>query len=155
MLSQWGFIGIYAILAVLIPASMLLIPFALTYVKVKANKPNPVKQSTYECGLETIGETWVQFNFRYLNFAIMFVLFDVITVFLFPFAVFARQLDWYGLVALLVFMSVLLTGFAYAWKKKALQWSEERMRADGVESYDDIDEDEEASAAEERTKVAV
>lgn len=155
MLSEWGFIGIYVILAILIPASMLLIPFALTFVKVKPNKPNPVKQSTYECGLETIGETWVQFNFRYLYFAIMFALFDVITVFLFPFAVFARQLDWYGLVALTAFLSILLVGFAYAWKKKVLQWSEERVRADIMGSQDEIDEDAEATATEERTKVAV
>ena len=154
MLSEWGFIGIYVILAILIPASMLLIPFALTYVKVKPNKPNPVKQSTYECGLETIGGTWVQFNFRYLYFAVMFVLFDVITVFLFPFAVFARQLDWYGLVALLVFMSVLLVGFAYAWKKKALQWSEERVNSDMTGAEDEADDDE-PSIVEERTKVAV
>ncbi len=155
MLTEWGFIGIYVILAILIPASMLLIPFALTLVKIKPNKPNPVKQSTYECGLETIGETWVQFNFRYLYFAIMFVLFDVITVFLFPFAVFARQLDWYGLVALMAFLGILMTGFAYAWKKKVLQWSEERVRADMVGSLDEPDEDDEPSIVQERTKVAV
>ena len=154
MLSEWGFIGIYVILAILIAASMLLIPFALTFVKVKPNKPNPVKESTYECGLETIGDTWVQFNFRYLYFAIMFVLFDVITVFLFPFAVFARQLDWYGLVALMAFLGILMTGFAYAWKKKALQWSEERVKAGMVENDLDAD-DAEPTIVEERTKVAV
>ncbi len=155
MLGQWGFIGIYVILAILIPASMLLIPFALTIVKVKPAKPNPVKMSTYECGLETIGGTWVQFNFRYFYFAIMFVLFDVITVFLFPFAVFARQLDWYGLVALSAFLGTLLVGFAYAWKKKALQWSEERVNSDMTGSQNEVDDADEPSNVEEKTKVAV
>ena len=123
MLPQYGYLGIFLLFAILIPASMLLIPWALTLVKVKPANPNPVKLSTYESGLETYGATWVRFNFRYYFFALLFVIFDVQTIFLYPWAVRIKQLGWFGLAEMLVFVAILLVGLVYVWRKKALEWT--------------------------------
>tara|TARA_B100000315_G_C14503745_1_gene553569 strand:+ start:85 stop:393 length:309 start_codon:yes stop_codon:yes gene_type:complete len=101
---------------------MVLIPQLLSLVGVVPRKPNPIKSATYECGLDTIGPTWVQFNFRYYFFALLFVVFDIETVFLYPWAVQFRQLKLFGLVEMLIFILILVVGFAYAWKKGALEW---------------------------------
>ncbi|MBI2867762.1 MAG: NADH-quinone oxidoreductase subunit A [Chloroflexi bacterium] len=123
MLGDYGLIGIYLLLAILIPASMLLIPFALSKLKVAPHNPNPIKNATYECGLETHGDTWVRFHFRFYFFAFMFVLFDVASIFLFPWAMRVRVLDWAGLIVVAVFVAILVVGLVYAWKKKVLEWS--------------------------------
>ncbi|MEE9198824.1 MAG: NADH-quinone oxidoreductase subunit A [Dehalococcoidia bacterium] len=123
MLADYGYIGIFLVLATLIPISMLLIPWALTFVGVKPSNPNPVKQQTYESGMQTIGGSWVRFNFRYYFFALLFVIFDVEVVFLFPWAVHLGQLRVFGLVEMGIFILILLLGYAYAWRKKALEWS--------------------------------
>ncbi len=101
---------------------MVLIPQLLSLVGVVPRKPNAIKSSTYECGLDTIGPTWVQFNFRYYYFALLFVVFDIETVFLYPWAVQFRQLKLFGLLEMLIFILILVVGFAYAWKKGALEW---------------------------------
>jgi NADH-quinone oxidoreductase subunit A len=123
MLSEFGFLGLFLIFAIFIPASMLLIPMALSLVRIKPQNPNPIKQSTYESGMETFGRTWVRFNFRYYFFALLFVLFDLLTIFLYPWAVRVKDLDWVGLVAVLVFVGILAVGLAFAWRKRALEWS--------------------------------
>ncbi|MFQ5826312.1 MAG: NADH-quinone oxidoreductase subunit A [Dehalococcoidia bacterium] len=101
---------------------MILLPQLLTLVGVVPKKPDPIKSSTYECGLDTIGKTWVQFNFRYYLFALVFVVFDIEMVFLYPWAVAFRQLGLFGLVEMVIFILILVVGFAYAWKKGALEW---------------------------------
>jgi NADH-quinone oxidoreductase subunit A len=100
----------------------LLLPFALSLFKIVPKKSNPVKTSTYECGMETIGKTWVQFNFRYYFFAILFVALDVLTVFLYPWAVNLKGLGVFGLIAVAVFLIILMVGYIYAWLKGALEW---------------------------------
>ncbi len=122
MLSDFGFLGIFMILAIVVPLSMLLIPFALTQVGVKPHRPDKVKTDTYECGMETVGGSWVRFNFRYYFFAISFLIFDVEAVFLFPWAVHARELHWFGFGAVAVFVGIITLGLLYEWKKKALEW---------------------------------
>jgi len=72
--------------------------------------------------METIGPAWVQFNFRYYFYALLFVIFDVETVFLYPWAVAFRQLELFGFIEMLIFIAVLLVGYAYAWRKGALEW---------------------------------
>ncbi len=89
--------------------------------KPKSNK-NTVRRSTYECGMETIGPSWVQFRLSYYLFALIFVVFDVETVFLFPWAAAYRQLGLFALVEVLIFVAILVAGLAYAWRKGALQW---------------------------------
>ncbi|MBI2846314.1 MAG: NADH-quinone oxidoreductase subunit A [Chloroflexi bacterium] len=102
---------------------MLLLSWALTFVRVRPRKPNPVKYTTYECGMQTIGGSWIQFNFRYYLYALLFVVFDIETVFLYPWAVYFKQLKLFGFIEMLVFILILLVAFVYAWKKKALEWS--------------------------------
>ena len=120
--GEFGYVGILLIIAILVPLIMIILPMALKYVGLVRQKPNPIKNATYECGLQTIGPTWVQFNFRYYLFALIFVIFDVETVFLYPWAVAYRQLDWFTMVEVLIFTAVLVVGLAYAWKKRALEW---------------------------------
>ena len=83
---------------------------------------NVQKFEAYECGIPTRGKSWMQFRVGYYLFAILFLMFDVETVFLFPWAVIARDLGPQGLISILFFLVVLVLGLAYAWKKGALEW---------------------------------
>ena len=117
MLTDYTFIGIFAIIAILFP----IIALALAFV-VRPKKPNPIKSSTYECGLETVGETWVQFRVQYYIYALVFVIFDVETVFLYPWAVAYNKLGLFALVEMFIFLAILAAGLIYAWRKGALEW---------------------------------
>lgn len=83
---------------------------------------NPVKGETYECGIPTTGVSWLQFNIGYYLFAILFLIFDVETVFLFPWAVVMKELGMVAFVEIIIFLFILGLGLLYAWKKKALIW---------------------------------
>jgi NADH-quinone oxidoreductase subunit A len=72
--------------------------------------------------METIGKTWVQFNFRYYFFALIFLALDVLVVFLYPWAVQLRQLGTFSLYVILILVAIVLVGYIYAWKKKVLEW---------------------------------
>ena len=85
---------------------------------------NPQKMEAYECGIPTRGKSWMQFRVGYYLFAILFLMFDVETVFLFPWAVIARDLGIAGLLSILFFLLILVLGLAYAWRKGALEWKE-------------------------------
>ena len=122
MLSNYGYIGLFAIVAVLFTLLMIFIPILLRLLKIVPKKPNPVKNSTFECGMETIGKTWVRFNFRYYYYALMFITLDVMVIFLYPWAVGVRGLGFAGLIAIAVFIFIILIGYLYAWKKKVLEW---------------------------------
>ena len=122
MLAGYGLIALFAIVAILFTVSMLVIPFLLHYIGIVPKKPNKVKNSIFECGMETIGKTWVRFNFRYYFYALIFIALDVLVIFLYPWAVGIRQLGIFGLIAVLVFMFVISIGYIYAWRKKVLEW---------------------------------
>ena len=83
---------------------------------------NPQKGETYECGIPTRGRSWMQFKAGYYLFAILFLMFDVETVFLVPWAVVVRDMGIDGLLGVLFFLVVLVLGLAYAWRKNALEW---------------------------------
>lgn len=83
---------------------------------------NPLKEEAYECGIPTRGRSWMQFKVGYYLFAILFLMFDVEAVFLFPWAVVVKEMGVAALVSVLFFLAVLILGLAYAWKKGALQW---------------------------------
>ncbi len=117
MLSQYAFIGIFLVIAFALPVVGLVLAWLL-----RPKKPNAIKNSTYECGIETIGDTWVQFKAQYYLFALIFVVFDVEAVFLFPWAVAYKQLALYGLVEMVLFIAILVAGLVYAWRKGALEW---------------------------------
>ncbi len=83
---------------------------------------NPQKGEAYECGIPTRGRSWMQFKAGYYLFAILFLMFDVETVFLFPWAVVVRDMGINGLLSVLFFLVILVLGLAYAWRKGALEW---------------------------------
>jgi NADH-quinone oxidoreductase subunit A len=98
------------------------IPIILRLLRIVPNNPNPVKNSIFECGVETIGKTWVQFNFRYYFYALIFLALDILVVFIYPWAVQLRELGLTSLFAMLILVGIVLTGYIYAWKKKVLEW---------------------------------
>ncbi|HBY99022.1 MAG: NADH-quinone oxidoreductase subunit A [Ardenticatenaceae bacterium] len=116
-MSPYAVIGAFLLVGLALPAVTL-----LGAVLVSPKKPNPIKSDIYECGLETIGETWVQFKVQYYIYALVFVIFDIETVFLYPWAVAYNQLGLFALLEMLVFLGILLTGLFYAWRKGALNW---------------------------------
>ena len=83
---------------------------------------NPQKGEPYECGIPTRGQSWVQFRAGYYLFAILFLMFDIETVFLFPWAVVVAETGTYALISILFFLVILILGLAYAWRKGALEW---------------------------------
>ena len=83
---------------------------------------NRQKGESYECGIPTQGKSWMQFKVGYYLFAILFLMFDVETVFLFPWASVVQNMGVNGLIAVLFFLLILVLGLAYAWKKGALEW---------------------------------
>ncbi len=122
MLDNYGYIGIFLIVAAVFAIALPLIPYILSLLGIVPRKPDQVKSSTYECGMDTVGSSWVQFNFRYYLFALLFVIFDVQVVFLYPWAVAIRQLGLFGIIEMLIFISILIVGFIYAWRKRTLEW---------------------------------
>ena len=80
------------------------------------------RRTTYESGMEPIGGAWIQFNIRYYMFALVFVIFDVETVFMFPWAIRYKQLALFGLIEMVIFLAILIFGYVYAWKRGALEW---------------------------------
>jgi len=118
MLSQeWIYIGVFLLIAPLFPAIALLIPRIIA-----PKKPNPIKLEAYECGMETVGNTWVQFRAQYYIFALIFLIFDVETIFLFPWAVAFDQLPLFAVLEGVLFVLILVGGLIYAWRKGALNW---------------------------------
>ena len=122
MLTNYGYIGLYFVAAVLFTLLMLGIPIILRLLKVVPHHPNPIKNATFECGVDTIGKTWVQFNFRYYFYALVFLALDVLVIFLYPWAVGLKKLGYTGLIGILILMFIVIVGYIYAWKKKVLEW---------------------------------
>ena len=122
MLTNYGYIGLYLIFTILFACLMIIIPIVLRFLKLVPHNPNPIKNATFECGMETIGKTWVQFNFRYYFYALVFLALDVLIVFLYPWAVQLKGLGAAGLVSILVLIGIVGVGYLYAWRKKVLEW---------------------------------
>lgn len=93
---------------------------------VRPSNPNPIKNSTYECGEIPIGPPWIKFNIRFYVVALVFLLFDVEVVFLLPWAVVFKSLGWFAFVEMIVFVVILLAGLAYVWAKGDLDWERPR-----------------------------
>ncbi|ART78252.1 NADH:ubiquinone oxidoreductase subunit A [Sutcliffiella horikoshii] len=113
----------YLIVVVFLALGVLLPVVALAIGRVlRPNKPSAAKQTTYESGIDPFHDSRVQFNVRYYIFALLFVIFDVETVFLYPWAVAYEKLGIFALIEMLIFVVLLLIGLIYAWKKKVLKW---------------------------------
>ena len=122
MLNEFGRTGILLIFAVLFPSLPLMVSFLLRRLRLRPDAPDPVKTDTYECGVETEGDSWVQFNFRYYLVALLFVVFDVEVVFLYSWAVAFPDLVVVGFIEAMTFVAILVLGYVYAWRKHALEW---------------------------------
>lgn len=117
-LNQWAFVGAFLSVAWLLP----LAPIILNYL-IAPKRANRIKNDVYECGIETVGDTWGQIKVQYYLYAIIFLVFDVEMIFLFPWAVAYAELDFFAFLAGAIFILLLVEGLAYAWKKGALEWS--------------------------------
>jgi len=122
LLANYGYIGLFLIVAIFFAVTTLLLPTTLRFLKIIPKNPSPTKSSTFECGMETIGPAWVQFNFRYYFYALLFLVLDVLVVFLYPWAVGLRELGYSGLIAVLILIAITIVGYIYAWRKKVLEW---------------------------------
>jgi len=122
LLENFGYIGIFLVAALLFTITMITLPILLRRFRIVPKKPNPVKSSTYECGMDTVGKSWVQFNFRYYVYALLFVVFDIQVVFVYPWAAAMGQLKLFGLVEMAAFFLIVIVGFVYAWRKGVLEW---------------------------------
>ena len=123
MLEQFGRAGFLLIFALAFPLIPIVTSVVLGALKIRPNRPDPVKSATYECGVETEGDAWGQFNVRYYVYALLFVVFDVEVVFLYPWAVSFTNVGVAGFVAGALFLLILVVGFVYDWAKKALEWA--------------------------------
>ena len=123
MVEEFGRAGVLIVFALAFP----LIPIAASVVlgvfRLRPNRPDAIKSDTYECGVEAEGDALIQFNVRYYVVALLFVVFDVEAVFLYPWAVAFRQLGLFAFVEAVIFLGVLVLGYFYAWRRKALEWS--------------------------------
>ena len=117
MSSDWLYIGLFLLIVAIFPGAPILIAGWLA-----PHKPNPLKSEIYECGIETYGDTWVQFRVQYYIFALIFLIFDVETVFLFPWAVAFDQLPLFAVFEGILFVLILAAGLIFAWRKGALKW---------------------------------
>jgi len=122
LLANYGLIALFLLVAFFFAITTLLLPVTLRFLRIVPKKPNPVKTSTYECGMQTIGKSWVQFNFRYYFYALLFVILDVLVVFLYPWAVDIRQLGSFGFIGVVILILFVSVGYVYAWRKKVLEW---------------------------------
>ncbi len=106
---------------ILIAIGMGAMPLVMTLM-VSEQKPNAEKMSAYECGFEAFEDARLQIDVRFYLLAILFVIFDLESAFLFPWAIVLDQIGLFGFVEMVMFLVILLVGYVYAWKKGALQW---------------------------------
>jgi len=117
MLTEFGRVLIFLIIGAVFVAVGLLVAWLL-----RPHRPYPSKLTTYECGEPPIGDTRVRFNIRFYVIALVFLIFDVEVVFLFPWATVYRNLGWFAFLEMVVFLAILLVGYAYVWRKGDLDW---------------------------------
>src|SRR4051794_39808369 len=100
-----------------------LLPITLLIAKlVRPENPNKTKLMPYECGIDPVDSARGRYTVRFYIVAILFVVFDVETIFLFPWAVQFKTLGWFGFIEMMVFLAILVVGYAWIWKKGALEW---------------------------------
>jgi NADH:ubiquinone oxidoreductase subunit 3 (subunit A) len=111
------YIGIFMLIALFIPGIAIVIAGVLG-----PKRPAPIKNAAYECGIETVGETWVQFKAQYYIYALIFLVFDVETIFLYPWAIAYNAVGIWAVLEAVLFIFILAGGLGYAWRKGALEW---------------------------------
>jgi NADH-quinone oxidoreductase subunit A len=117
VLYNYAFVGLLLLLGIVFGIAPIFVEWLIA-----PRKRSLAKGDTYECGVKTYGETWVRFRIQYYIYALIFVVFDIETVFLFPWAVSYAGLGYFALFEMIVFLAMLLVGLIYAWGKGVLRW---------------------------------
>src|SRR5829696_1253093 len=110
-------LAVFIAVALAIGLVLLVVPYLLAY-----KQPDPEKLSAYECGFNAFDDARMKFDVRFYLVAILFIIFDLEVAFLFPWAITFGELGWFGFWSMMIFLGVLTVGFAYEWKKGALEW---------------------------------
>jgi len=114
----------YGVVLAVVAAGAILVLVAFTAARLIApHRPHPAKLTTYECGIDPVGEGWSQSQIRYYVFGFLFVIFDVESVFLFPWARVFESLGWAAVIEMGIFIGILAAGLLYAWRKGVLRWA--------------------------------
>lgn len=116
-MGEYTGLGIFLLVTLVFPVGALIPAFLL-----QPRQPTKEKRIPYECGVDTIGKTYVQYRAGYFLYALVFLLFDIETVFLYPWAVRFGQFGLFALIEMFIFVGILALGLGYAWKKGALLW---------------------------------
>ncbi len=117
LLSSYLPIVVFIGISLVIGLALLTAPFLIAF-----KAPDPEKLSAYECGFNAFDDARMKFDIRFYLVAILFIIFDLEVAFLFPWAVSFGEIGWFGFWSMMVFLAILTVGFAYEWKKGALEW---------------------------------
>jgi len=117
MLTEFGRVLIFLIVGAFFVGAGIVVAWI-----IRPHRPYPSKLTTYECGEEPLGDTRVRFNVRFYVVALIFLIFDVEVVLLFPWALVFSKLGWFAFVEMMVFLAILFVGYAYVWRKGDLDW---------------------------------
>jgi NADH-quinone oxidoreductase subunit A len=123
MLTEFGRVLIFFIIGGIFVAGGLIMAWL-----IRPSRAYPSKLTTYECGEDPVGDTRVRFNIRFYVVALIFLIFDVEVVFLFPWALVYKELGWFAFIEMLVFLAILFVGYAYVWRKGDLDWDKPAPR---------------------------
>ena len=110
-------LAIFIILSALFAIAMVIAGFICQY-----KQKSRIKSDTYECGIAPLSEAWIQFDVKYFHYAVLFLIFDIETIFLYPFALFINEFGLFAVVEAFIFIGLLLFGLIYAIQKKVLRW---------------------------------
>lgn len=135
MLTEFGKVLIFFIIGGLFVAGGLIAAWLL-----RPRRPYPQKLATYECGEEPVGNAWVRFNVRFYVIALVFLIFDVEAVFLFPWALVYRHIGLLAFLEMAVFLAILIVGFAYVWVKGDLDWDKPLPEVPSIQHSPGTDE---------------
>ena len=119
MAADYAYVGFFLIVGVL----FVIVNIEIISRIIRPHHPTPKKLATYECGEEPIGVGWVRYHVRYYLYALVYIVFAVETVFLFPWAIVFQELGLFAFVEMMIFIGILLVGLVYAWVKGALEWA--------------------------------
>jgi NAD(P)H-quinone oxidoreductase subunit 3 len=118
LLLDWLYVAVFVVVGL----GMAALPFAIVWA-LAPRSTFPQKKMTYESGVVPFGQAWAQFNVRYYLFSLVFVIFDVEVIYLYPWAIVFQKLGRFAFLEMVIFLAILLVGLAYAWRKGALEWA--------------------------------
>lgn len=122
MAADYAYVGVFIVVGIIFVILNTDVLNRLLRLFDRPPRPSPEKLNTYECGEEPIGQAWIRFHVRYYLYALVYIIFAVEVVFLFPWAVVFKELGLFSFIEMMIFIIILLLGFFYAWRKGALEW---------------------------------